>query len=199
MQGSSSRLAGVELRREVQGPDGTWDTTGTTRAGSDGRWGDTFASAHGDLVRYVAPGSGARLTATTTPVAVDGSWTPSVSTTTTSGTDGVVTVTGSAPGLPGGTAVERQVVLDAVWTTEATVRARADGSFEDSFVAVPRRQYRYHVVAAPPRREAVSQTYVAPARERSPSRIPPQPRGARTRIPPPTRTRARTRVPGPES
>jgi hypothetical protein len=160
--GSSSRLAGVALRREVHGSNGTWEMTGATSVGPDGRWADTFGSAHGDLVRYVAPGAGARLAFVSTSLAVDGSWTPSIATTTTS-TDGVVTVTGSAPGLPGGTVVERQSVLDAVWSTEATVPAGADGSFGDSFVAVPGRHYRYHVAAAPPRREAVSQPYVAPA------------------------------------
>ena len=68
--GSSGRLAGVVLRREVRGPDGSLVTTGTTRIGPDGRWSDTFASRDGDQVRYLAPRSGARLEARSTTVAV---------------------------------------------------------------------------------------------------------------------------------
>ena len=71
VSGSSSGLAGVGLRREVRSAGGTWGVAGTTVTGPDGRWADTFASAHGDLVRYVAPGDGARLPVGSTTVVVD--------------------------------------------------------------------------------------------------------------------------------
>lgn len=70
--GASSGLSGVGLRREVRSADGAWRAAGTTTTGPDGTWTDTFASEHGDLARYVAPGDGARLPAGSTTVVVDG-------------------------------------------------------------------------------------------------------------------------------